>query len=181
MYKKKKRGGGVHVPAVVGQVFLHTLWKQCHLLSPEIWSPRPSLCPPSHTGVLGSWGFADIVTRLSPSAALISTCRWSVKQCDGYTPEICSCLFCLFPSISAAEGRRRGHEESSVGTSIFALISSPLPITLIPIPTHPSINGVCGFSSAQNLFPFQHKTSFELSGFTWTMLFSLFLHGANVV
>lgn len=109
MYKKKKNNKKktrVHVPAVVWQVFLHTLWQQRHLLSPEIWSQTDPCAPLTHSDHPGGFLSSRGVQMRSPSAAPTSTCRWFMEQCDGYSPEICFCLL----SFLRRCGWRKGGE-----------------------------------------------------------------------
>lgn len=199
MYKKKKttkKKTRVHVPAVVWQVFLHTLWQQRHLLSPEIWSQTDPCAPLTRSDHPGGFLSSRGVQMRSPSAAPTSTCRWFMEQCDGYSPEICFCLL----SFLRRCGWRKGGEGvkgsrlhslpdfSSVIHHPHAFIHPPIqPSTPLDMwfflgttkkkkQLHPSLVPLrCVCFPAQNIL--------RVSGVTWTISFtlSLFLHGANVV
>lgn len=178
MYKKKKptkKKTRVHVPAVVWQVFLHTLWQQRHLLSPEIWSQTDPCAPLTHSDHPGGFLSSRGVQMRSPSAAPTSTCRWFMEQCDGYSPEIC---FCLLSFLRRCGWRKGG--EGVKGSRLHSLpdFSSVIhhPHAFIHPPIQPStpldmwfflgttkknknnsIQALCPYA----VFVFQHKTSCE--------------------
>lgn len=191
MYKKKKptkKKTRVHVPAVVWQVFLHTLWQQRHLLSPEIWSQTDPCAPLTHSDHPGGFLSSRGVQMRSPSAAPTSTCRWFMEQCDGYSPEICFCLL----SFLRRCGWRKGGEGvkgsrlhslpdfSSVIHHPHAFIHPPIqPSTPLDMwfflgttkkkkQLHPSLVPLrCVCFPAQNIL--------RVSGVTWTISFTLSL------